>query len=226
MNTKDHLIKFTRTSNNSVPVSINFKNVRDQITDRLRKEIMTGKFQAGEQLKEIPLSERFQVSRGPIRDAMLQLTLEGLLVSQPNRGARIAQKWDDTLRPLMSEVRFMIERIAAVELLKRESNEEVIVELKRNLRLFELACRDKDMPSVVQLDLDFHRIILRECGHHGLESIWLPLMGGIHLPYDHHRELMESHAEHEAILNAIEAGDEEATVEAIRTNIIPIAMAG
>ncbi len=182
---------------------------------------MTGKYQAGEQLKEIPLSERFQVSRGPIRDAMLQLTQEGLLTSRPNRGARIAQTWDDTLRPLMSEVRFQIERIAAVELLKRESNEEVLVELKRNLRLFELACGDEDMPAVVQLDMDFHRTILRECGHPGLESVWLPLMGGLRLPYDRHKTLMESHTEHKAILDAIESNDEAATIEAIKRNIIP-----
>lgn len=184
---------------------------------------MTGQYAAGEQLKEIPLAERFQVSRGPIRDAMLQLTQEGLLNSQPNKGARIAQKWDDTLRPLMSEVRFLIERIAAIELLKSESLEGVLKALKQNLRLFELACQDEDMPTLVQLDLEFHRIILRECGHQGLESVWLPLMGGIRLPYDRHRSLMESHAEHKAIYEAIEAGDEKAAIEAIRKNIIATA---
>lgn len=200
---------------------ITFKNVRDQITDRLREEIMTGKFKEGEPLREIPLSERFDVSRGPIRDAILQLTQEGLLIGQPNKGVRIAKTWDATLRPLMSEVRFKIESIAGVELLKVDNIEEILVALKRNLRMFELACRDEDMPAVVQLDLDFHRIILRGCGHHGLESVWLPLMGGIRLPYSRHRELLDSYDEHKAILEAIEAGDSEKVVEAIRQNVMP-----
>ena len=202
-------------------MALAFKNVRDQITDRLREEIMTGKFKEGDQLREIPLSERFNVSRGPIRDAILQLTQEGLLIGQPNLGVRIAETWDETLRPLMSEVRFKIENIAAKELLKVEDKGEILLALKRNLRLFELACRDEDMPAVVQLDLEFHRIILRGCGHHGLESVWLPLMGGIRLPYDRHRDLLESHGGHQAILEAIEAGDEKAVEQAIRQNVMP-----
>jgi len=182
---------------------------------------MTGKFKEGEPLREIPLSERFGVSRGPIRDAILQLTQEGLLIGQPNKGVRIAETWDATLRPLMSEVRFQIESIAALELLKLENKDDIILALERNLRLFELACRDEDMPAVVQLDLEFHRIILRNCGHHGLESVWLPLMGGIRLPYSRHRELLESHGEHQAILEAIKLGAPDKVLDAIRQNVAP-----
>ncbi len=200
---------------------INFKNVRDQITDRLREEIMTGKFKAGEPLREVPLSKRFDVSRGPIRDAILQLTQEGLLISQPNRGVKIAETWNATLRPVMSEMRFKIESIAISELLKVENKEEIILALKRNLRLFELACRDEDMPAVVQLDLEFHRILLRGSGHHALETVWLPLMGGIRLPYSRHKKLLESHDEHKAILEAIEAGDPVRAEKAIRQNVMP-----
>lgn len=207
------------SSPKTVPIS--FKNVRDQITDRLREEIMTGKFREGEPLREIPLSERFAVSRGPIRDAILQLTQEGLLVGQPNKGVKIAKTWDATLRPLMSEIRFKIESIAAMELLKMSNREEIILSLQRNLRLFELACRDEDMPAVVQLDLEFHRIILSNCGHQGLEFVWRPLMGGIRLPYSRHRALLESHREHKAILEAIKAGNPTDVVEAIRHNVMP-----
>ncbi len=42
-------------------MTLEYRRVRDQITDRLREEIMTGKLQEGEQLREIPLAERFQV---------------------------------------------------------------------------------------------------------------------------------------------------------------------
>ena len=47
--------------------------LRDQIVDRLREEIVLGKFSEGEPLRETPLAKRFDVSRGPIRDAILQL---------------------------------------------------------------------------------------------------------------------------------------------------------
>ena len=51
--------------------------LRDRIVDRLREEIVCGKLSEGEPLRETPLAERFDVSRGPIRDAILQLASEG-----------------------------------------------------------------------------------------------------------------------------------------------------
>lgn len=182
---------------------------------------MTGKFKAGEPLREIPLSERFEVSRGPIRDAILQLTQEGLLIGRPNKGVTVADTWDALLLPLMSELRFKIESIAVSELLKQNNNEETLKMLKQNLRLYEHACQDEEMPTVVQLDLEFHRIILSNCGHPGLERVWLPLMGGIRLPYSRHQKLIDSHGEHKAIFEAIEARDPVQAVEAVRKNVMP-----
>ena len=53
---------------------MSYKNVREQVTDRLRTEVLLGEFETGTALREIPLSERYGVSRGPIRDALLQLS--------------------------------------------------------------------------------------------------------------------------------------------------------
>ena len=53
-----------------------YRNVREQVTDQIRAELLLGKFKAGEAMREIPLAERFNVSRGPIRDALLQLSQE------------------------------------------------------------------------------------------------------------------------------------------------------
>ena len=178
-----------------------YRNVREQVTDRLREEVLLGKFEPGEALREIPLAERFRVSRGPIRDALLQLSQEGLLESVPNRGVRVGKVWDEKLVPIMAQVRFDLESFALSELVANPS-EDFFTKLNRNLRLFKLACEDKDMPAVVQLDLQFHRLLLRECGHVGLESIWLPLLGGMRLPYSRHILLTESYQEHKQIADA------------------------
>jgi DNA-binding GntR family transcriptional regulator len=203
----------------SMRKKMEYRNVRGQVTDRLREEILLGKFEAGEALREIPLAERFRVSRGPIRDALLQLSQEGLLESVPNRGARVGKIWDDKLIPVMAKVRFDLESFAVSELIANPPDE-LFVKIRQNLRLFKLACEDQDMPAVVQLDLQFHRLLLRECGHAGLETVWLPLLGGLRLPYSRHKLLTESYLEHKQIADAIEEGDAAAATQALKKNIM------
>ncbi len=199
-------------------MTLEYRRVRDQITDRLREEIMTGKLQEGEQLREIPLAERFQVSRGPIRDALLQLTQEGLLNAQPNRGARVGGVWDDTIRPTMLSIRLDLEGMAVRALIGQGKKLDSRA-LNTNLRHFRIAREDEDLPSVVQLDMGFHRLLMREAGKDGLESVWLPVMGGMRLPYSRHATLIEAYNEHRAIVDAIEEGRLRKALAALKANI-------
>lgn len=199
-------------------MSVSYRRVRDQITDLLREEIMTGVLEEGEPLREVNLAERFKVSRGPIRDAILQLSNEGLLDTEPNRGARVGRVWDESLRPVMMGIRLELESFGLKELM-RHGQQLNVAPFRTNLRHFEIACRDDDLPAVVQLDMAFHRLILRESGHPGLESVWLPIMGGMRLPYSRHKTLMESHAEHKQIIDALEAGQEKKALAALKANI-------
>jgi DNA-binding GntR family transcriptional regulator len=200
-------------------MKMDYRNVREQVTDRLREEILLGKFSAGEALREIPLAERFQVSRGPIRDAFLQLSQEGLLESVPNRGVRVGKVWDEALVPIMAQVRFDLESFAIAELVDHPS-EDFFVKMRQNLRRFKLACEDEDMTEVVRLDLQFHRQFLQESGHTGLESVWLPLLGGLRLPYSRHKLLTDSHQEHQRIADALEQRDAAGAIDALRDNIM------
>ena len=85
------------------------RTIREQVVDRLRADVMSGRIGAGESLRETQLAERFGTSRGPIRDALLQLTQEGLLVSRPNCGVRVGCPPDGALSPLLFELRHKLE---------------------------------------------------------------------------------------------------------------------
>lgn len=199
-------------------MNAHYHRVRDQITDELRGEIMTGQLPEGTPLREIPLSERFQVSRGPIRDALLQLTQEGLLETRPNRGSRVGPVWDADLRELMIRMRIDLESHALTRVIERDPPVD-LRPVHRNLRHFQVACEDGHLPTVVQYDLEFHRMLLRLSGVAGLETVWHPLMGGMRLPYSRHRSLLESHHEHRRIIEAVEAGDRREALAALRANI-------
>ena len=197
---------------------LTYRRMRDQVVDLLREEILSGKLSEGNPLREIPLAERFRISRGPIRDAILQLTQEGLLVSEPNRGAKVAPVWDDLLRPVMVDIRFELESYAVWKLVELEPPHDLGV-FQQNLKLFRVACKEKDFKAVVQLDMKFHRLLLRESGMTVLETVWLPVMGGMRLPYSRHAKLIESYYEHETIVEALAARDGEAAVAALKQNI-------
>jgi DNA-binding GntR family transcriptional regulator len=197
---------------------IDYRRLRDQITDRLREEIMLGEINEGDPLREVALASRFGVSRIPVRDAILQLTSEGLLVTEPNRGAKVSSVWDEELRPTMMKVRRDIE-CTALRFFMQRADDKAIERLCRNLKAFETACRDGDLPLVVRYDMEFHRMILRESGHSRLESVWLPIMGGMRLPYGRHKTLLESHAEHKRIVQAIQSGDKAEALAALKANI-------
>ena len=63
---------------------------RDQIVDELRRRILSGELARGERMPQDELARQFGASITPVREAMRQLEAEGLLVSEPHRGVRVA----------------------------------------------------------------------------------------------------------------------------------------
>src|SRR5437879_13280064 len=88
------------------------RTVREQITDRLRDDILSGRLAEGERLQEARLAQRFGVSRGPIREVLAQLTHEGLLEARPNCGVKVAPSDSEAVRDLIVPIRRVIETFA------------------------------------------------------------------------------------------------------------------
>ena len=86
--------------------------VSRMVTDRLRAAVLEGEFRPGERLYEVLLSERFGVSRTPLRVALQALASDGLLDHAPNRGYSVrAFDLDETLQAY--EIRAVLEGLAA-----------------------------------------------------------------------------------------------------------------
>ena len=68
---------------------INNTRTRDRIASALRQEIMSGRFEDGEEITQEQLAEKLQLSRMPVREALQMLEMEGLLVRLPNRHMRV-----------------------------------------------------------------------------------------------------------------------------------------
>ncbi|MGB3662374.1 GntR family transcriptional regulator, partial [Mycolicibacter algericus] len=86
------------------------------IAERLREAITRGRLTPGQQLGEASLAAQFEVSRGPLREAMQRLVAEGLLRSERNRGIFVVELSDDDVRDVY-QARKAIERAAVIEVL-------------------------------------------------------------------------------------------------------------
>lgn len=69
---------------------MDIKGVTESALRRIREEIITGNLPAGSRLHETELSERFGISRPPLREAFRTLSNENLVVSIPRRGSFVA----------------------------------------------------------------------------------------------------------------------------------------
>ncbi len=196
------------------------RTIREQVADRIRADVLSGRLTAGTSLREKALAEQYRVSRAPIRDALLQLTQEGLLVAKPNCGVRVAAVKEET-QVLLLDLRRRIEVFAlrhAFEV-KNGITDKLVTQLQGTVDQLKEACENEDLAMIVEQDMALHRIIIQACGNPDLIAIWLPIVSRMMLHYSRHNSMMDSHREHAAIVDAIRAGDQEAAVASLEANI-------
>lgn len=90
---------------NSMPV---YKTRTQMVADILRNKILSGDIVAGEALRQEALAKEFNVSRIPVREALLQLEAQGLVAFEPHKGA-IATELSPAKIHELFQLRAMIE---------------------------------------------------------------------------------------------------------------------
>lgn len=75
--------------------------IRRNVLEALRYALIDGRFQPDQEVSDTALAAEFQISRGPVREALLILAEEGLLHHQHNRGFRIPQLTQEDLRQIV-----------------------------------------------------------------------------------------------------------------------------
>lgn len=195
-----------------------FRTLPEQIAARLQQDILAGQLQPGDPLREVDLSERFGVSRGPVREAFRQLTQQGLLVLEPNKGVRVAQNPSVEVRPLVVQLRRTIEVFALESIFDRITADDIAVwdEILNDIKF---ACESNDLNALTDHDLRFHQAIVKSYDDRDLFTLWQPIAMRMMMQYNRLDDLMESYREHKRILDAIRSGDQTAAIEALSTNI-------
>ncbi|MBF9234586.1 GntR family transcriptional regulator [Microvirga alba] len=195
-----------------------------EVFEALKRDIMLGQLSSGEPLVELELAARFGCSQGPVREALLQLQEEGLVIRQGHRGTRVSECTADEAVE-MFRLRQSIECRSVVRVLQHPSRT-LVSELRQLVHAMEDAARSGDEYQLAELDRDFHRRLLKDANLPALEPILHRCLVHNHRfkisQSDAPRDLVATARRHISIVDAIERGDTPTASQALAHHIATI----
>lgn len=191
-------------------------SLRGRVFHKIREDILDGKYKEHEELKEIRIGRELGVSRTPVREALRQLELEGLVQIIPNRGAYVTGISPKDVADIYL-IRARLEGLCARWACEHATDEQLEA-MEETLYLAEFHTQKEHLDQIAELDNRFHHILYEMCDSKMLE----------HLLEDYHQYVWRvrrrtlatlgraqgSNAEHRQILEAIRAKDPDAADEA------------
>ncbi|WP_417821599.1 GntR family transcriptional regulator [Terasakiella sp.] len=193
----------------------------NELMKQIEHEILTGKLQPGTRLDEKSLTERFNVSRTPVREALHQLSSIGLIEILPRRGATVRKIG---LRELieMFEVMAELEGFCGSLAAQRMTNDEIKTLRERHLDTQKLV-EAGEYDAYYDANVLFHECIYQGAHNNFLAQQTLNLRNRV-APYRriqlrHPNRLQTSFAEHEEILNTIEKRDSAKASELLKAHV-------
>ncbi len=184
-------------------------SLRGRVFNKLREDILSGVYQENEELKENTIGIELGVSRTPVREALRQLELEGLVTMIPNKGAYvtgITQKDIHDIYVIRSYLEGLCARWACEHITEAQ-----IEALDEVLYLSDFHARRSHYEQLVELDNKFHELIYHASGSKILEHV----LSDFHHYVERVRKITlaapdrakKSSQEHAAILDAIRQRD-------------------
>ena len=184
-------------------------SLRGRVFHKIRDDILNGKYKEHEELKEVAIGNELGVSRTPVREALRQLELEGLVQIIPNRGAFVTGIQPGDVHDIYM-IRSRLEGLCARWATERITPEQMEA-LEENIYLADFHVQRGHLEQMTELDNQFHRILYNACGSKMLE----------HLLIDYHQYVVRirkatlstlersaaSTEEHRGIMDAIKAGN-------------------
>ena len=144
-------------------------SLSSRVFHTIREDILNGKYQANEELKEKSIGEEMGVSRTPVREALRQLELEGLVHIIPNKGAFVENVTLKDIKDIY-EIRSLLEGLCA-RWAANNITKEQLEELEETVFLSDFQFTKENWDQMVELDNRFHEIVYEACGSKELTRV-------------------------------------------------------
>ncbi len=197
--------------------------LKAHVYNSLRNAIISGRFKPGSRLNESQLAREFNISRIPIREALMQLQEHGLVMNHERRGMFVTELDEEDVQRINS-VRIVLEA-EAIRLARAKMTRATASHLKSLVNQMDSLDDGGEMESAA-LDLEFHRTIWEAAGNpylsRSLDSLSTVLFAHTalnnssthtkHWRLSHHRDLLN------VILGKSDTPVEEALIQHLQVH--------
>lgn len=192
----------------------------NNVTNELRDDILSGRFEPGDRLLEIQLAEQYACGRAAVRSALVALTSEGLVDREANRGATVRRiTVEEAIQ--VTQARSALESLIAAEAARHASvaDHAELVDIINRMR----TAVSEGSPEYSELNGVLHRRLREMSGH----DIAAQLVDNLRNRAAHHQYRLavmpgrsaESLEQHAAIVDAVVAGDADAAGMAMTAHL-------
>ena len=191
-----------------------------RVCDAIRADIIDGRLAGGTRLTTQAMSRRYQMSAAPIREALSQLSGDGLVEILPNRGARV-RVIDEKLLRNIYEIREALDGLLAGHFAISHTAGDIAL-LREAQRDIEASWARFDLSATQAANQRFHTIINQARGNQEALDIIernLHLVAHLRRSFGYDGRLETILAEHDAIIAAFEARSPEAAREAAASHV-------
>ncbi|MEI3219191.1 MAG: GntR family transcriptional regulator [Lachnoclostridium sp.] len=203
------------------------RSLRGKVFRKLREDILSGVYKEHDELREIIIGEELGVSRTPVREALRQLELEGLVTIIPNKGAYVTGITPKDVHDIY-KIRSMLEGLCA-RWATRNITDDQIEELEEIILLSEFHLRKAShgkAEQVSELDGKFHKVLYEASNSRILEHV----LSDFHKYVQVARTMSvgakdraeKSIAEHRGILDAIKNKDADLAEQLANEHIMKV----
>lgn len=197
-------------------------SLKDRAVASVREAIFNGALAPGDPLRELHLAKELQISQPTVREALMELERQGLVVRRPNIETTVTNFTKQEIADRL-ELRLLLEKTAIRKAAQRMTDAE-FAELDHRLRAIDDAVAAQDHHLVALADLEFHRYIWECSGNHalagGLDCICTPLFAFVSvLRSATSGELSTLIATHAELIQSLRSRDEARMEEVIEKHV-------
>lgn len=149
--------------------------ISKQVVENIRQAIFKGHLKQGEHIIEEQIAEAMEISRGPIREALVELEKEGLVERKTHRGTFVVNLTKDDAEEIHS-LRLVLEQLAFEYAIKSAGPQDLIEMENIVNEIDNLIEENFNINKAIELDLKFHEFLVKSSKHKRLINYWMDLL--------------------------------------------------